>query len=87
MLASQDGRTDVVELLIKHNADINARTNVRLHIRDNMRIIFIRANLTEPQCFANCILLYMYICLSVCPHAQLLFNDDDQYLCNECAFA
>ena len=32
MVASQEGRTDVVELLIKHNADVNARTEVRLHI-------------------------------------------------------
>ena len=28
MVASQEGRTDVVELLIKHNADVNARTGV-----------------------------------------------------------
>ena len=32
MYASQAGRTDIVELLIKHNADVNARTEVRLHI-------------------------------------------------------
>ena len=32
MLASWEGRTDVVELLIKHNADVNARDVVRLHI-------------------------------------------------------
>ena len=32
MFASKKGRTDVVELLIKHNADVNARTEVRLHI-------------------------------------------------------
>ena len=32
MFASQEGRTDIVELLIKHNADVNARTEVRLHI-------------------------------------------------------
>ena len=32
MLASREGRTDVVELLIKHNADVNARIEVRLHI-------------------------------------------------------
>ena len=31
MVASFDGKTDVVELLIKHNADVNARTEVRLH--------------------------------------------------------
>ena len=31
-MASQEGRTDVVELLIKHNADVNARKEVRLHI-------------------------------------------------------
>ena len=32
MVASEKGRTDVVELLIKHNADVSARTEVRLHI-------------------------------------------------------
>ena len=32
MTASQEGRTNVVELLIKHNADVNARKEVRLHI-------------------------------------------------------
>ena len=32
MLASFNGRTDVVELLIKHNANVNARKQVRLHI-------------------------------------------------------
>ena len=32
MAASFNGKTDVVELLIKHNADVNARTEVRLHI-------------------------------------------------------
>ena len=31
MFASQEGRTDVVELLIGHNADVNARTEVRVH--------------------------------------------------------
>ena len=31
MFASQEGRTDVVELLTGHNADVNARTEVRLH--------------------------------------------------------
>ena len=34
MLASKNGRTDVVKLLIKHNADVNARTEVRLYTRD-----------------------------------------------------
>ena len=33
MVASEKERTDVVELLIKHNANVNARTEVRLHIR------------------------------------------------------
>ena len=28
MAASQEGRTDVVDLLIKHNADVNARKRV-----------------------------------------------------------
>ena len=32
MVASEKGRTDVVKLLIKHNADVNAREEVRLHI-------------------------------------------------------
>ena len=32
MLAGLEGRTDVVELLIKHNADLNAREEVGLHI-------------------------------------------------------
>ena len=32
MASSFNGKTDVVELLIKHNADVNARTKVRLHI-------------------------------------------------------
>ena len=32
MAASGKGRTDIVELLIKHNADVNARKEVRLHI-------------------------------------------------------
>ena len=32
MVASGKGRTDVVELLIKHNADVKARKEVRLHI-------------------------------------------------------
>ena len=31
MLASFNGRTDVVELLINHNADLNARKEVSLH--------------------------------------------------------
>ena len=29
MLASEKGRTDVVEVLIKHGADVNDRTEVR----------------------------------------------------------
>ena len=32
MAASFNGKTDGVELLIKHNADVNARKEVRLHI-------------------------------------------------------
>ena len=32
MLASLEGRTDIVELLIKHNADVNAREEVGLHV-------------------------------------------------------
>ena len=31
MVASFSGKTDVVELLIKHNADVNARNEVRLY--------------------------------------------------------
>ena len=34
MWASEEGRTDVVEVLIKHGADVNATTEVsHLHIR------------------------------------------------------
>ena len=47
MLASLEGRTDVVELLIKHNADVNARKEVRLHIhyidREIGRLLFVHA--------------------------------------------
>ena len=47
MAASGKGRTDVVELLIKHNADVNARTEVRLHIhyidREIGRLLFVHA--------------------------------------------
>ena len=34
MMASREGRTDVVEILIKHDADVNATTRVShyLHI-------------------------------------------------------
>ena len=35
MLASREGRTDVVEVLIKHGADVNATTEVshlRIHV-------------------------------------------------------
>ena len=32
MMASSKGRTDVVELLIKHKADVNARREVRIYI-------------------------------------------------------
>ena len=31
MFASAEGRSDIVELLIKHKADVNARTEVKLH--------------------------------------------------------
>ena len=47
MAASFNGKTDVVELLIKHNADVNARAKVRLHIRyfdrEIGRFIFVHA--------------------------------------------
>ena len=47
MVASQEGRTDVVELLINHNADVNARTEVILHIhyihREIGRLLFVHA--------------------------------------------
>ena len=46
-MASEEGRTDVVELLIKHNADVNSRREVRLHIhyidRDIGRLLFVHA--------------------------------------------
>ena len=40
MVASQEGRTDVVELLAEHNADVNAKKDVRLHTCD-MHVRFI----------------------------------------------
>ena len=47
MAASFDGKTDVVELLTKHNADVNARTEVRLHIqyidREKEKLLFVHA--------------------------------------------
>ena len=47
MAASQEGKTDVMELLTKHNADVNARTEVRLHIhyidREIGRLLFVHA--------------------------------------------
>ena len=47
MMASHEGRTDVVELLIKHNADVNARIEVKLHIhyidREIGRLLFVHA--------------------------------------------
>ena len=47
MVASEQGRTDVVELLIKHNVDVNERTKVRLHIhyidREIGRLLFVDA--------------------------------------------
>ena len=47
MAASFNGRTDVVELLIKHNADVNARKDVRLHIhyfdREIGSLLFVHA--------------------------------------------
>ena len=46
-MASQEGRIDVVELLIKHNADVNARKEVRLHIhyfdREIGSLLFVHA--------------------------------------------
>ena len=40
ILASQEERTDVtvVELLIEHNADVNARTEVRFHVRNSLKL-------------------------------------------------
>ena len=29
MMASEEGRTDVMEVLVKHGADVNARNEVR----------------------------------------------------------
>ena len=36
MSASKYGRTDVVELLMEQNADVNARTEVSLHTHDSV---------------------------------------------------
>ena len=36
MSASKNGRTDLVELLMEHNADVNARTEVSLHTHDSI---------------------------------------------------
>ena len=53
MFASREGRTYVVELLIKHNADVNARKDVRLHIhyidREIGRLLFVHAS--KHVCF------------------------------------
>ena len=38
MLASQEGRVDVAELLIEHDADVNARTEVRLYTHDYIEL-------------------------------------------------
>ena len=47
MVASGKGRTDVVELLIKQNANVNARTEVRLRIhyidREIGTLLFVHA--------------------------------------------
>ena len=47
LAASQEGKTDVMELLIKHNADVNAREEVKLHIhyidREIGRLLFVHA--------------------------------------------
>ena len=34
MLTIGKGRTDVMELLIKHNANVNTRAKVRVHMND-----------------------------------------------------
>ena len=69
MVASQEGRTDVVKLLIKHNADVNARTEVRLHIhyidREIGRLLFVHAY--KRVCVCSIIIeIWPYTMLSVC---------------------
>ena len=84
MAASLEGRTDVVELLIKHNADENARTEVRLHIhyidREIGRLLFVHAykyvcvplslgyDICHPQCC-----WYVVVSPSVCGNISV-FN-------------
>ena len=71
MAASHEGRTDVVELLIKHNADVNARTEVRLHIhyidREIGRLLFMHAykHVCVPLSLGYVIICHTQ-CFSVC---------------------
>ena len=71
MVASGKGRTDVVELLIKHNADVNARTEVRLHIhyidREIGRLLFVHAykHVCVPLSLRYDIICHTQCCLYV----------------------
>ena len=66
MLACKNGRTDVVELLIKHNANVNARTKVRQHTRDNIQMKSeLHATEVTVMCVcicACCACVYWQIC-------------------------
>ena len=69
MAAIQEGRTDVVELLIKHNADVNARTEVRLHIHYKIgRLLFVHAykHVCVPLSLGFVIIIMPYTMLLVC---------------------
>ena len=68
MYASQAGRTDIVELLIKHDADVNARTEVRLHIhyidREIGSLLFVHAykHVCVPLSLEYVIICYTQCC-------------------------
>ena len=70
MAASRKGRTDIVELLIKHNADVNARKEVRLHIhyigREIGRLLFVHAYKHV------CVPLSMGYVIIIVPYTMLL---------------
>ena len=63
MAASQEGRTDVVELLTKHNADVNARTEVRLH----KGYLLMRKIVCVCVCVCVCVLILITCCHLLIP--------------------